>query len=54
MRRRRLPGLEIGSDEYAMSAAGIGGEAQDLVDLVVLRLGPGGLAPSGIEGLALE
>ena len=27
-----------------MSAAGIGGEPQDLVDLLMMRLGPGGLA----------
>ena len=35
---------EVASDQHAMSAAGIGGEAQDRVDLLVLRLGPGGLA----------
>ena len=30
--------------EHAMGAAGIGREAQDRVDLLVLRLGPSGLA----------
>ena len=35
---------EIVLNEHAMSAAGIGGEAQDLGDHLVTRLGPGGLA----------